>query len=269
MSPGFYSLIMNHPEWSQDQRYIYGVGRIRALERYLLSLNALERLIEADSFSASLQHLSEFKGYEAFMDKNNLEEAESLLLNEEEKNLITVNEIAKDREIKELISLENKGFKRERLTQVYRELITADFKFLVGYLRHRLDWINIILYLRIKEYIRKAELLKDNFFAGGFVPAAIYSKGLTAATADFLKELSRYGYVLPSSIDLSLAEKYAEDFLMRFLKPAKYEGFGYEPLFGYFVGKQREVKNLRLILFGKYYNLPAEAIRGNLREPYV
>lgn len=67
----------------------------------------------------------------------------------------------------------------------------------------------------------------------------------------------------------SYLEKLVDDFLIRYLKRAKYISLGIEPLIAYLFAKGTEIKNIRLILVGKIANLPLEIIRENLRETYV
>lgn len=64
-------------------------------------------------------------------------------------------------------------------------------------------------------------------------------------------------------------EKLIDDFLIRYLKRAKYISLGIEPLVAYLFAKEMEVKNIRIIIIGKIGNLPLETIRENLRETYV
>ncbi|GAI62431.1 unnamed protein product, partial [marine sediment metagenome] len=45
----------------------------------------------------------------------------------------------------------------------------------------------------------------------------------------------------------SFLEKLFDDYLLNFVKKAKYISFGIEPLIGYLVAKEMEVKNLRTV----------------------
>jgi vacuolar-type H+-ATPase subunit C/Vma6 len=260
---------MNRLRFSKDQRYIYSVGRIRVLERYLLTVTDLERLIESESFSASIRHLAESRAYEHFGGKEDLAGVETLLLAEQEKNSNLAGEMAIQKALKDIISLEAGALDRVKLQAAYETALASGLDFLAEYLSRRIDWLNIILFLRLREYIRREGLLKDNLISHGLIPLSLYLKWYEAAAQDFLGELPSYGYSLRSLSPLAQVEKQAEDYLIRFLKPAKYEGFGYEPVLGYFLGREREFKNLRIILFGKFYNLSNAAIRENIRELYV
>ncbi len=67
----------------------------------------------------------------------------------------------------------------------------------------------------------------------------------------------------------SYLEKLADDFLIEHLKKAKYISLGIEPLIGYLLAKEIEVKNIRMIIVAKIAELSSETVRKNLRETYV
>ncbi|MGI6264750.1 MAG: V0D/AC39 family V-type ATPase subunit [Acutalibacteraceae bacterium] len=63
-------------------------------------------------------------------------------------------------------------------------------------------------------------------------------------------------------------EKAADDRLLAVLKEAAWSPFGVEPLAAYYLARQIEWKNLRIILSAKHAGLPAEAIRERMRVLY-
>lgn len=65
---------------------------------------------------------------------------------------------------------------------------------------------------------------------------------------------------------LTLYEKLTEDFLIEYLKRAKMVTLGIEPLLGYILAKEREVKQIRLILLGK---LKGVDIEKRMSDSYV
>ena len=69
--------------------------------------------------------------------------------------------------------------------------------------------------------------------------------------------------------DFSVLEKLCADTLMEYNKTAKYESFGIAPIAAYWLAKEVEIDNLRIILLGKKVDLPPENIIERLREPYV
>jgi V/A-type H+-transporting ATPase subunit C len=53
------------------------------------------------------------------------------------------------------------------------------------------------------------------------------------------------------------------------VKNAKYIPFGIEPLAGYLIAKDNEIKIARIIMAGKLAGISPELIRERLRETYV
>ena len=64
-------------------------------------------------------------------------------------------------------------------------------------------------------------------------------------------------------------EVYMEDTLLRLLKRERYDMFSPAPIAGYYVGKLREIKNIRLILARIANGADKEIIRKRMRELYV
>jgi V/A-type H+-transporting ATPase subunit C len=61
----------------------------------------------------------------------------------------------------------------------------------------------------------------------------------------------------------------ADDLRVEYLNRAKYIPFGPEPLVAYVLGRENEVKSLRIILAGKVNGLSDQEIGERLREVYV
>jgi V/A-type H+-transporting ATPase subunit C len=56
---------------------------------------------------------------------------------------------------------------------------------------------------------------------------------------------------------------------MDFIKKAKQVSFGVEPLIGYIIAKETEIKIIRIIMVGKLNNIAPNIIRERLRDAYV
>ena len=67
----------------------------------------------------------------------------------------------------------------------------------------------------------------------------------------------------------TLLEKLCDDRRMRFLKDAHYVTFGPEPIAAFYLAKESENKNLRMILTGKLVGTEPAVIKERLRETYV
>lgn len=88
---------------------------------------------------------------------------------------------------------------------------------------------------------------------------AMHIKEYNHVVEEGLKEYEETG-------TLTLYEKRTEDFLIEYLKKAKMVTLGIEPLMGYILAKEREIKQIRLILLGK---LKGVDIEKRMSDPYV
>jgi V/A-type H+-transporting ATPase subunit C len=68
---------------------------------------------------------------------------------------------------------------------------------------------------------------------------------------------------------LATLEKFSDNYLLNYIKPAKFAILGIEPVLGYLLAKEHEIKLLRIIMIGKLNGLSSESIREKLRETYV
>jgi V/A-type H+-transporting ATPase subunit C len=64
-------------------------------------------------------------------------------------------------------------------------------------------------------------------------------------------------------------ERLSDNYLIDYIKPAKYIVFGVEPLIGYLLAKEHEMKLIRIIMIGKLNDLPPEVIKERLRDTYA
>ena len=63
-------------------------------------------------------------------------------------------------------------------------------------------------------------------------------------------------------------EKWVDDQMLSLLLPTKYSPLGPEPLIGFYLGKEAEIRNIRIILAAKQNNLPLDVVSGRLRRLY-
>lgn len=70
-------------------------------------------------------------------------------------------------------------------------------------------------------------------------------------------------------LSISSFEKWCDNLIIRYIKPQRYNPFTLSPLAAYILGKENEIKSIRILLSGKLNNLPENSIRERLRETYV
>lgn len=70
-------------------------------------------------------------------------------------------------------------------------------------------------------------------------------------------------------ISVTALEKWCDDILMSHINNAKYICLGVEPLIAFYIAKDAEVKNVRIILSCKHNKLSPEVIKERMRKLYV
>ena len=63
-------------------------------------------------------------------------------------------------------------------------------------------------------------------------------------------------------------EKWVDDKMISLLLPYRHSPLGPEPMIGFYLGKEAEIRNARIILAAKQNNLPLDAVAGRIRRLY-
>jgi V/A-type H+-transporting ATPase subunit C len=134
------------------------------------------------------------------------------------------------------------------------------------------DLKNIISVLRVAR-LRRAISLDTFILPGGEISRE--ELGTLAGDPGRLSEiLKRHGLegfsqALADTSDLGELERKGEDYIGRFLKDARRNTFGPEPVLAYLWAREIEVKNIRVILTAKVNNLPDKLVDRRVREALV
>jgi V/A-type H+-transporting ATPase subunit C len=114
------------------------------------------------------------------------------------------------------------------------------------------------------------ENLKINLIEGGYIPKVEFINLFGKARIDFYSEVLKEGISqIEKDGDFSVLEREIEDYLINLIRPAKYMFFGPEPVFGYCLAKENELKSLKLIFLAKINNLPNLEIQERLASAYA
>ncbi len=253
--------------------YAYAVGRVRALEKDLVEkavfrealeerdfANALKLIFDAGNFSEELIQIKDSTELDAFLDK----------------------------EKKEIDRLLSEILLDEDLMRIYRNdespdqaLVAAElsrYPFVQDYIRHRIDLGNIKIFFRAKYLGFSEDRLEGLILRGGFVGEELFLRnyGLSLAEVGEKLQASPYKELWMRAADaLGQRETFVElergieDFLMTYLKKAKYIVFGPEPVFAYGLAKKRELSLVRLIGIGKFNQIPDQLLKERMSETYV
>jgi len=164
---------------------------------------------------------------------------------------------------------------------MYQELEDAvdaqKSRFLKGYFTSLVDLLNIKTFLRVRRANRPKDFLQQALLPNGDVDMSKLVQ-LVEPLEVLVDRLmfSPYAQVVEEGVQtyqktdtLTRYEKLADDHLIKYAKQAKYVTFGPEPIIGYLLAKESEIKMIRIIMVGKINQLPTEEIKERLRDVYV
>ncbi len=331
-----------------DNKYLYSVTRIRALETKLIEKSKLERMIEAKDgeeifkilseteYGILISELSDASDYETMLTKelvrtysliNQISPAPELtniflykydihnlkvllkssFLGEENDYLLMdigtipinkLKEYVKEKDYTELnpiirnsIENINNSFSYKADPQLidlvldkslfelmYKTAYESKSTFLVDYIKSLIDLTNIKSFIRIKDIGLGRDYLKKVIIDSGKLDKGFFNEMFDEPTEMLIEKLafSDYHKVIEEGISsymktkrLTKFEKLSDDYVFEIAKRGKYIAFGIEPIIGYIMAKENEIKAIRMIMVGKMNEIPNEVIRERLRDVYV
>ncbi|MFQ6108670.1 MAG: V-type ATPase subunit [Candidatus Aminicenantales bacterium] len=253
--------------------YAYAVGRIRVLERRLVPSAVFREAAEKREFSPALKAIFDAGNFEEEMvTVQNSDELDRYLEREEEEILHLMRELILEEDILAIIGGESQP---ERVLSLAERL---DYSFIRDYLRYRIDLGNIKILLRAKYSGLSFVKYKNLLMRGGFLEERMFLEIYDQAYSEIGERLRVSPYVdlwnqaieeLQENETFVPLERGIEDFLMAYLKKAKYIVFGPEPIFSYALAKRRELSLVRLVVGGKLLRIPSSLIKKRISETYV
>lgn len=149
---------------------------------------------------------------------------------------------------------------------------------LFEYVRAMIDFINVRTFIRVKRQGKEQKFFEEVFLPGGNIVKTTYVHSYTAPIDSFMKRIRNEKItrgLIPAlqsykeTNRFTHFEKAMDDDLMKIIRVAKTIHFGPEPIFAYLVAKEVEMKNIRMILVSKLYDIPSDVVRKRMREMYV
>ncbi len=119
---------------------------------------------------------------------------------------------------------------------------------------------------RSREFIENAIIPLDGINIQRLIDASLISLQEVAAV------IADIGYQKASEallVSFAEFEKWCDNFKIDFIKKAKNNFFGFEPIMAFLLGKEYELQVLRIILSCKQNDVSVDIIRERLRELYV
>ena len=161
---------------------------------------------------------------------------------------------------------------------LYQRAVEYSSPFLCGYLEAVADLTNIKSFIRLKVLDENVRMLDTVLMPHGRLDREIYVRQFDETVENFAGILSNtpYAEVVAEGLrkwseehSLAAYERLVDNYLIDYIKPAKYIVFGVEPLIGYLMAKEHEMKLIRIILIGKLNDLPPDDIKERLRDTYA
>lgn len=131
--------------------------------------------------------------------------------------------------------------------------------------------------LRARYQERKPDTLRLLYFDNSLLGEKELLEFLVISDEKIPEYLDHFGFafVLPETgifrndpYYLAEIERKMDNYLLSSLRQYRWEAFGPEPVFGFLFAKSIDMKNLRILLKGKYFGLEADILRRKLRECY-
>ena len=142
--------------------------------------------------------------------------------------------------------------------QRYAQLFTACADIKTAY---RCSLLNKSVSFTEKAICGSRDLEKDSLVSA--------SLGGTESLFSFL-ETTQYSQAVALLRDSTAKfEKWCDDAIMELTETARMQGFGYEPLAAYYIAKETEIKNLRILTVCKEFGADKATITERMRKLYV
>ncbi|WP_326911093.1 V-type ATP synthase subunit C [Sedimentibacter sp. MB31-C6] len=331
----------------KDTDYLFSTARVRSIEKYMLTHEKVEKMIDAKTTEDALKVLydsnygdvneqisvndyeklltqehkktydfimsiaPELDNFNMFLytyDYHNLKvimkseylgiDSSDLLVNTGSIDIKKLNYAVKERDfsgltenmalaLKEIIEV----FPKNKDPQVidiifdkycYEEMLNSakslNSKFIEDYIRLQIDTINLKTYVRLRKMNKSWDFFSKVYIKGGKISEQIFIKNYDETFEKFADELFAFDLrdefiegteSLEETGKFTALEKIFDNKLLNHVKSAKYISYGIEPLVGYLIAKDNEIKIARIILAGKIAGISSELIKERLRETYV
>lgn len=139
--------------------------------------------------------------------------------------------------------------------------------FVTGLVARMADTTNIRTFYRVRRMGKHAAFLAEALLPCGDLAESLFLDAFSAPPEAFAESLAstRYAALAAAALDgAGVLEKQCGQFLMDYAMEARYVSLGPEPLVGYLLKKEEEIKRVRVVLVGKQNGLDAAVIRERI-----
>ena len=144
-------------------------------------------------------------------------------------------------------------------------------RFIEKYVEYVCDITNLKSFFRIKTMKRPFEMFSEVYVEGGSLSLEAFKTAFNGETPwSGLKGTQYYDLCaegMPKGF--TVFERLCDNFIMSYIKEAKYKSLTMEPMAAYIYARETEVKTVRIIMSGKINGIDADIIKERLRDAYV
>jgi len=144
-------------------------------------------------------------------------------------------------------------------------------EFVMKYVSKISDLTNLKSFLRIRNMKKPFLTFSTAFLEGGEISIPTFSKAFALDNPAGNFKATAYGDVCEEGMHrgFTVFEKLCDDYIMDYIKSAKYMALSLEPLIAYLYAKESEIKTVRIILTSKLNGIDPQVIKERVREAYV
>jgi V/A-type H+-transporting ATPase subunit C len=253
--------------------YAYAVGRVRAMENYLVTKPSFIEAAGEVDLSAALKIIFDAgRFHQEKIEIENSEQLDEFLEKEESVLQDLISGLLMEKEIEKIVLGVDQPEQALILTQEWK------IPFITQFLRHKIDLGNLKVFCRAKYLELPLDKWDGSLMKGGFLDVNLLLESVDLSYGEIGERLLASAYysawilatdeLIDNETFIPLEREF-ENFLMRYLQRAKFIVFGPEPVFAYALAKKRELQLLRLLGVGILNHVPAEMLKQRMSETYV
>lgn len=143
--------------------------------------------------------------------------------------------------------------------------------FVIQYVTIVCDLTNLKSFLRVRNMKKGFDAFSNVFVKGGKIDLEAFSQAFASENPAQNFKATSYSQVCEDGMSkgFTVFEKLCDDYIMDFIKSAKYMPLTLEPLVAYLYAKESEIKTIRIIITSKINHIDADTIKERVRETYV
>lgn len=147
----------------------------------------------------------------------------------------------------------------------------SNSNFVKKYVEYVCDITNLKTFFRIKLMKRPFETFMEVFVEGGSITVDTFKLAFNGETPWTGFKGTQYYDICAEGMPKGFTEfeKLCDNFIMNYIKDAKYKSLTMEPMVAYIYARETEVKTVRIIMSGKINGIDADIIKERLRDAYV